>query len=84
MYQKYVNSIPPYRQQKDWEHLGIYQSRITMANWLIRCSEDYLLPMPELLRKELLTRDIVHSDETPVHVIKEEGNKPQTKSNEYQ
>ncbi|WFR57132.1 transposase [Anaerocolumna sp. AGMB13025] len=63
MYQKYVNSVPLYRQEKDWEQLGISLSRATMANWVIRCSEDYLLPITEHLRKELLARDIVHCDE---------------------
>lgn len=32
------------------------------------------------LRRQLLSRDIVHCDETPVQVLKENGKKPQTKS----
>lgn len=80
MYQKYVNSIPLYRQEKDWEQTGIGLSRVTMANWIIRSSEDYLMPVVNRLREELLKRDIVHCDETPVQVLKEEGKKPQTKS----
>ena len=32
------------------------------------------------MRKKLLSRDIIHCDETPVQVLKEEGKKPQTKS----
>jgi len=51
-----------------------------MANWVIRCSEDYLIPVTERLRKELLLRDIIHCDKTPIQVLKEEGKKPQTKS----
>lgn len=80
MYQKYVNSVPLYRQEKEWERLGISLSRATMANWIIRCADDYLLPVMEHLRKLLLKRDIVHCDETPVQVLKEDGKKPQTKS----
>lgn len=80
MYQKYVNSIPLYRQEKDWERLGMALTRATMANWIIRCSEDYFAPIIDYLRKELLKRDIVHCDETPVQVLKENGKKPQTKS----
>ncbi len=80
MYQKYVNSIPLYRQEKDWEQMGLSLSRATMANWVIRCSQDYLIPVVEQLKKKLLERDIVHCDETPVQVLKEEGKKPQTKS----
>ena len=80
MYQKYVNAVPLYRQEKDWENLGISLSRATMANWVIRCTQDYLLPVVEHLQKELLSRDVIHCDETPVQVLKEEGKKPQTKS----
>ena len=80
MYQKYAQGIPLYRQEKDWERMGIMLSRATMANWVIRCSEDYLLPVTDYLRRKLLARDIVHADETPVQVLKEEGKKPQSKS----
>lgn len=80
MYQKYVNSIPLYRQEKDWEQIGIGLSRATMANWIIRSAEDYLVPIVNHLQKELLGRDIIHCDETPVQVLKEDGKKPQTKS----
>lgn len=80
MYQKYVNAVPLYRQEKDWEQLGIGLSRATMANWIIRCSQDYFTPVIKHLQKQLLKRDIIHCDETSVHVLKEEGKKPQTKS----
>ena len=60
--------------------MGLSLSRATMANWIIRCSEDYLMPVTDYLRKQLLKRDIVHCDETPVQVLKEDGKKPQTKS----
>ena len=76
MYEKYVNSVPLYRQEKDWEQLGIALSRATMANWVVRCSQDYFTPIIEHLRKELISRDIIHCDETPVQVLKEEGKKP--------
>ena len=80
MYQKYMQGIPLYRQEKDWERMGILLSRATMANWVIRCAEDYLMPVTDYLRRKLLARDIVHADETPVQVLKEDGKKPQTKS----
>ena len=80
MYQKYVNSVPLYRQEKEWERMGLSLSRATMANWVIRCSQDYLMPVVAHLQKKLLERDVIHCDETPVQVLKEEGKKPQTKS----
>ena len=80
MYQKYVNSVPLYRQEKDWEQMGIALSRATMANWVIRSSQDHFEPVIKHLQKELLKREVIHCDETPVQVLKEEGKKPQTKS----
>lgn len=80
MYQKYVQGVPLYRMEKEWERMGIMLSRSTMANWVIRCHEDYLSPVLEYMRKQLLSRDIVHVDETPVQVLKEDGRKPQDKS----
>ena len=80
IHQKYVNGMPLYRQEKDWESLGICLSRATMANWCIRCNEEYFSHIAERFRTELLSRDIVHCDETPVQVLKEDGKKPQTKS----
>lgn len=80
MYQKYVNSIPLYRQEKDWEQMGLILRRATMANWVIRCSEDYFTPIIARLHELLLSREVIHADETPVQVLKEEGKKPQTKS----
>jgi transposase len=80
MYQKYVNGMPLYRQEKEWEQLGLALSRATMANWIIRCSQEWLMPVVERLQQELLKRDIIHCDETPVQVLKEQGKKPQSKS----
>ncbi len=70
-------ALPP---GKDWEQLGFALSRATMANWIIRCSQDYLYPVIGYLREQLLKRTILHCDETPVQVLKEEGRKPQSKS----
>ena len=38
------------------------------------------MPIIDFLRRQLLSRDILHVDETPVQVLKEEGRKPQSKS----
>lgn len=80
MYQKYVNSIPLYRQEKDWEQMGIALSRAIMANWVIRSTQEHFEPVIKHMQKELLKREVIHCDETPVQVLKEEGKKPQTKS----
>ena len=80
MYQKYVNSIPLYRQEADWKQLGVKILRATLANWVIRCGMDYMGPVYEQLRHHLLERDIIHADETPCQVLKENGKTAQSKS----
>ncbi len=34
MYQKFVNSMPLYRQEKEWKSIGLDLSQATMANWI--------------------------------------------------
>ena len=80
MYQKYVNSIPLYRQETDWKQLGVKLLRATLANWIIKCGTDYMGPVYERLHQHLLKRDIIHADETPCQVLKEEGKTAQSKS----
>ena len=78
--QKYVNSVPLYRQEEIWKNLGIELSRATMSNWVIYGAENYLMPIVDLLKDKLLTRDLMHIDETTTQVLKEDGKKPETKS----
>ena len=80
MYQKYVNAVPLYRQEKDWERMGLALSRATLANWIIRCSEGYFAPIIEHMHNELIKRDIIHADETPIQILKEKDRSPQSKS----
>jgi transposase len=54
MYQKYVNGMPLYRQEKDWANQGVTLSRATLANWIIRSAHDWLLPLWEEMKSYLL------------------------------
>ena len=78
--QKFVMCAPLYRQELDWNRKNIMISRQTMANWLIRCARDWFAPVYEKLHKELVTREILHSDETSIQVLHEDGKTPQSKS----
>jgi len=78
--QKYVNSMPLYRQEEIWKNLGVELSRATMSNWVIYGAQNYLLPIADKLRERLLGREILHVDETTVQVLREDGKKPETKS----
>ena len=73
IYQKYVNAVPLYRQEKDWERLGYALSRTTMANWIIRCSEYYFSKLVERFITEMLKENILHIDEPYVRVLKEQN-----------
>lgn len=42
-----------------------------MSNWVIRCSEKYLQGVYDILKEELLRRDIIQADETTVQVLSE-------------
>ena len=80
MTQKYVMYAPLYRQEKDWERQGVYLSRQTMANWVIRCSADWLKPLYDNMHSKLLAHEVLHADETVVQVLNEPGKEPTTDS----
>ena len=80
MYQKYVNGMPLYRQEKDWANQGIVLSRATLANWIIRSANDWLVPLWETMKAHLLKQAVIHADETVIQVLKEEGKKPSSES----
>lgn len=80
MSQKYVNAMPLYRQEKEFERLGVDISRQTMANWVIRCANDWLEPLYSAMKELLRSREVIHADETVLQVLKEPGKKPQSNS----
>ena len=80
MTQKFVMGSPLYRQEQEINRKGIKLSRQTMSNWILKATEDYLTPVYEQLRKQLLKRDVLHADETTLQVLHEPGKKPQTDS----
>jgi len=80
MTQKFVMSVPLYRQEQEWNRQGVMLSRQTMSNWLIRCAEDWLKPIYKRLKEDLIKRDVLHADETTVQVLHEPDKKAQSKS----
>jgi transposase len=80
MTQKYVNALPLYRQEQDFLSRDISLSRQTMANWMIRCSQDWLEPVYERMRELLLQESVLHADETQIQVLREPGRASRTES----
>lgn len=80
MDQKYTNSLPLYRQEKQFSRLGIELSRQTMANWLLAAADPWLKIIYERLHARLLEKDILHADETTSQVLNEPGRAAKSKS----
>lgn len=80
MYQKYVNHVPLYRQEKDWQNLGMEIKRSTLSNWIIKTSEEWLSKIVARLHEKLLEEKYIHADETTIQVLGEEGRKNTSKS----
>ncbi|MCL2768468.1 MAG: IS66 family transposase [Synergistaceae bacterium] len=80
MTQKFVMSVPLYRQEQEWSRAGVMLSRQTMSNWLVRCAEDWLKPIYDRLKKLLVGHDVLHADETTLQVLHEPGKTAQSKS----
>jgi len=81
--QKYVNGTPLYRIEKGLSYDGVVLSRKTMSNWLIHCTQNYLISIYSLLITFLLKLDIIMADETSVQVICEPDRDAKTKSYEW-
>lgn len=80
MTQKFVMGSPLYRQEQELSRQRIPLSRQTMSNWILKAAEDYLMPVYEHLHKELLSREVLHADETTLQVLHEPGKKAQSES----
>jgi len=80
MTQKFVMGSPLYRLEQELNRQGIPLSRQTMSNWILKATEDYLQPVYKQLHRELLSREVLHADETTLQVLHEPGKKPQTDS----
>ena len=65
---KYVNAVPLYRLEKEFERNGLCIPRQNMANWMIRLDEEYLGLFYEYLHKLLYEYHVIQADETTVKV----------------
>ena len=68
---KYVNAVPLYRLEKEFERYGLAITRQNMANWMIRLAENYLGVMYDYLHSLLYDYHVIQADETPVLVNKD-------------
>ena len=76
---KYVNAVPLYRLEQEFQRYGLQITRQNMANWCIRLGEEYLSVLYDYLHKELYSYHIIQADETPV-LVNHDGRKAGSKS----
>lgn len=68
---KYVNAVPLYRQEQEFERYGLHISRQNMANWTIQCADRYLAVLYDYLHEKMYDYHVLQADETPVLVNKD-------------
>jgi transposase len=66
---KYLDHAPLYRQEGIFERAGLALPRSTLAQWVGACGVR-LQPLADALKALLLTRAVLHADETPVPMLK--------------
>ena len=80
LYEKYGKAVPLHRQEKDFASKGIALLKATMSNWAGVAAGQWCMPVVEKMQELLLREQTIHSDETTVQVLHEEGRKATTKS----
>ena len=65
---KYVNAVPLYRLEQEFQRYDLQITRQNMANWCIRLAEEYLSILYDYLHKELYFYHVIQADETLVLV----------------
>ena len=65
---KYLDHAPLYRQEGIFARAGLALPRSTLAQWVGACGEK-LAPLVEAMREMLLSRSVLHADETPVPML---------------
>lgn len=68
---KYVNAVPLYRTEKEFERYGLSINRRNMAYWMIRLAEEYLGILYDYLHQKLYEYHVIQADETPCLVNKD-------------
>ena len=79
MNQKYTLAQPLYRQEQEFNRLGIGLSRQNLSNWIIKGS-GLLKPLYDEIKSSLLKEELLHADETPLEVLNEPGREATSKS----
>ena len=69
---KYIEAVPLYRQEQQFQRFGLDLSRQTLSNWAIKAGR-LLTPLYDMMHEDLLSKDVLHVDETVLEVLREPG-----------
>jgi transposase len=76
---KFCDALPFYRQERQFERLGVDIPRATMCNWAMKAA-NACQPLLKLVQKHIRSGPLINMDETTVQVLEEPGRSPSTKS----
>jgi hypothetical protein len=66
---KYLDHLPLYRQEAIFGRAGLALPRSSLAQWVGACGVQ-LQPLVDAMKVQMLTRPVLHADETPVPMLK--------------
>ncbi len=75
IHQKFELKVPAYRQEEDWQRIGLPITRQQITNWHMRVSQYYFEPFYQLLKDILLQQATLHADETSYRVLESDSEK---------
>ncbi|WOV83788.1 IS66 family transposase [Sporosarcina jeotgali] len=73
---KYNLYLPLYRQVKEWLRHGLETNDKNLSNWVIKVSNEWLLPLYQRMTSLAMRRTVLHVDETTAQVIYRPDGKP--------
>jgi len=76
---KFCDALPFYRQERQFQRMGVDLSRQDMANWTMAVARR-IQPLVQLLRREIHDGPVVQIDETTLQVMQEPGRANTSKS----
>ena len=76
---KFCDALPFYRQERQFDRIGVEISRANMCNWAMKVAA-VCQPVLVLLKQEIRSGPLINIDETTVQVLYEPGRAPSTKS----
>jgi transposase len=69
IYDKFAQYLPLYRQVNEWARYGLDTNDKNLSNWVIRAAHDWLLPIDERMKDLMMSKSVLHVDETYSQII---------------